>query len=84
MSVETIKQNAEILNEGIIKFNSYLIELDSLKKGRENIKDKNTKRIVDEQIAKLNSKINEISTYIFKIQISIQKLIDEELSKNAD
>ncbi len=83
MSIDTIKQNTEILNEAVIKFNSYIIEIDSLKKNLETTKDKKTKKVIDEQISSLKVKINELSTYILKIQINIQKLLDEELQYNA-
>lgn len=83
MSVETIKQNAEVLNEAIVNFNSYLLELESLKKGKLNSKDKGTKKLLEEQISRLNIKITNMGNYISKIQINIQKLIDEELNNNA-
>ncbi|MBS3149219.1 hypothetical protein J4455_00800 [Candidatus Woesearchaeota archaeon] len=83
MSIDTIKQNSEILNEAVIKFNSYTIEIDSLEKNLETTKDKKTKKVIEEQISSLKVKINELSTYILKIQINIQKLLDEELQYNA-
>lgn len=83
MSVETIKQNAEVLNEAIVNFNSYLLELESLRKGKLNSKDKGTKKLLEEQISRLNIKITDMGNYISKIQINIQKLIDEELNNNA-
>ncbi|HLC73018.1 MAG TPA: hypothetical protein VJH20_00105 [Candidatus Nanoarchaeia archaeon] len=83
MSVETIKQNAEVLNEAIVNFNSYLLELESLRKSKLNSKDKGTKKLLEEQISRLNIKITDMGNYISKIQISIQKLIDEELNNNV-
>ena len=83
MSIETIKQNAEVLNEAIVNFNSYLLELESLKKGKLNSKDKGTKKLLEEQISRINIKITDMGNYISKIQINIQKLIDEELNNNA-
>ena len=83
MSVETIKQNAEILNEAVTKFNSYLLELESLNKGKDNTKDKGTKKVFEEQLFSIKSKIDELSNYILRIQINIQKLIDEELHSNV-
>lgn len=83
MSIDTIKQNAEILNEAIIKFNSFKLELDSLQKNKQTTKDISTKKVIDEQIMKTQSKLSELTNYIIKIQMNIQKLIDEELSGNA-
>jgi len=83
MSVETIKQNAEVLNEAIVNFNSYLLELESLRKSKLNSKDKGTKKLLEEQISRLNIKTTDMGNYISKIQISIQKLIDEELNNNV-
>ena len=83
MSIDTIKQNSEILNEAVIKFNSYTIEIDSLEKNLETTKDKKTKKVIEEQISSLKVKINGLSTNILKIQINIQKLLDEELQYNA-
>ena len=51
MSVETIKQNAEVLNEAIVNFNSYLLELESLRKSKLNSKDKGTKKLLEEKHA---------------------------------
>ena len=83
MPVETIKQNAEVLNEAIVNFNSYLLELESLRKSKLNSKDKGTKKLLEEQISRLNIKTTDMGNYISKIQISIQKLIDEELNNNV-
>lgn len=80
MPIETIKQNAEILNEAIINFNSTLIEMESLKRGRETAKNRSTKKVIDDQISKLELKLSDLSNYIIKTQMNIQKLLNEELS----
>ena len=66
MSIDTIKQNSEILNEAVIKFNSYTIEIDSLEKNLETTKDKKTKKVIEEQISSLKVKINEFRLLFFK------------------
>lgn len=83
MSIDTIKQNAEILNEAIIKLNSYTLEIDSLKKNHETSKNRKEKRLIEEQISSLKIKIRDLTNYILKVQVTMQKLIDEELQYNA-
>ena len=83
MSIDTIKQNAEILNEAIIKLNSFILELDSLKKNHETSKNRKEKRLIEEQITSIKIKIRDLTNYILKVQVTMQKLIDEELQYNA-
>ena len=83
MSIDTIKQNAEILNEAIIKLNSYILELESLKKNQEISKNKNARKLIEEQIDSLKTRIRDLTNYILKVQVTMQKLIDEELQYNA-
>lgn len=83
MSIDTIKQNAEILNEAIIKLNSYTLELESLKKNQEISKNKKARKLIGEQIDSLKTRIRDLTNYILKVEVTMQKLIDEELQYNA-
>lgn len=83
MSIDTIKQNAEILNEAVIKFNSYTLELQSLEKSLETSKDRKSKKLLHENLSAMKIKISDLLNYILKVQLTLQKLVDEELQYNA-